>query len=163
MTRGIFEMLEMIDNAVLREEKLWLMKQLAHPQMLDVFRGAFDPDVVWLLPEGDPPYRPAESIGTEGIFYGSIRKLYLFVRNVETQNLSQVKRENLFIEYLESLHPKDAAVLLHMKDKKLPYASITPELVLEAFPGLFKLPEVAVKSPVEQETKKTTTKKSSVK
>jgi hypothetical protein len=37
---------------------------------------------------------------------------------------------------LESIHPKEAKVLIAVKDKKLPYKGLTKKLVEEAFPGL---------------------------
>ena len=42
----------------------------------------------------------------------------------------------LFIEMLESVAPADAKLLCAIKEKKLPWKGITPEIVNEAFPGL---------------------------
>jgi hypothetical protein len=43
---------------------------------------------------------------------------------------------------LESVHPKDALILLAMKEKKLPYKGITKALIQKAFPGLVDDEEV---------------------
>jgi hypothetical protein len=44
-----------------------------------------------------------------------------------------MRRESLFITLLESVDPKDAKLLLSVKNKKLPYKNITKDLIQEAF------------------------------
>ena len=53
-----------------------------------------------------------------------------------------VRREKMFIDVLESLHPDEAELVLTMKEKKLmgKYSGITPLLVTEAFPDLLVKP-----------------------
>jgi len=94
-----------------------------------------------LLPEGNPPYKEVgPDVDAQGRLVQELRKLYLFIEgDTDTQkNLKQVRREQLFIEMLESVDPGDAKVLLGMKDGKLPFKSITKKLVAEAFPNLSK-------------------------
>jgi hypothetical protein len=43
---------------------------------------------------------------------------------------------------LESVHPKDALILLAMKEKKLPYKGLTKSVIAKAFPGLVEDEEV---------------------
>jgi hypothetical protein len=62
------------------------------------------------------------------------RKLYLFV-NGRGNNLNRTKLENLFIQILESVAPKDAELLCMVKERKLP-KGITPSLIEEVWPGL---------------------------
>jgi len=63
-----------------------------------------------------------------------VRKLAYFVEGAYP-NLKQVKREQMFIELLETVTPADAKMLLAMKEKKLPWKGITVDIVNEAFPG----------------------------
>ena len=49
-----------------------------------------------------------------------------------------MKRERIFIDLLESLHAKEAEVLVLAKDKKLKYKGITGKLVSDAYPGLIR-------------------------
>jgi hypothetical protein len=67
--------------------------------------------------------------------YQEQRRLYLFIAGGHP-DLSQLRRETLFIQVLESIPPEEAELLLAVKDKKLPYKGITKEIVQEAFPGL---------------------------
>lgn len=64
-----------------------------------------------------------------------VKKLDIFIENgrpVATQS----KREMLFIEMLESVHPKDAIILVNMIQKKAPVKGITKQVVQMAFPSL---------------------------
>lgn len=89
-----------------------------------------------LLPPGDPPYKPSEAVESHGMFFSEARKLYLFVRG-GNDGLRQLKREVLFIQLLESVHPEDAKMLLLMKDKKIP---LSVDVVNKAFPDLQIVP-----------------------
>lgn len=100
-----------------------------------VLSGALDPNIKWLLPEGDPPYKPNDLVDQQHRLYTESRKFYLFVEG-GNPNLKQLRREALFIELLESLDPADAKLLLAIKDKRMPYSGITKEIVNLAFPGL---------------------------
>ena len=110
--------------------------------MLKTILGyTFDPNVKWLLPKGNPPYKETpEGLEVHGALTSELRRMYLFVDGpTETQQkLKQQRREALFIELLESVHPDDAKLLLSMKERKLPVKGITRKLVAEAFPNLSK-------------------------
>ena len=81
-----------------------------------------------------------EGLEVHGALTSELRRMYLFVDGpTETQQkLKQQRREALFIELLESVHPDDAKLLLSMKERKLPVKGITRKLVAEAFPNLSK-------------------------
>ena len=44
----------------------------------------------------------------------------------------------MFIEMLEAVHPKDAEILLCMKDKKQLVKGLTKKLIQEVFPNLIQ-------------------------
>lgn len=129
---------EILKKASLIEDEdqriLWL-RQNNSVALESVLRGAYDATIKWLLPEGDPPYKPNDLVDQQHIFYTESRKLYLFIEG-GNPNLKQLRREALFIEMLEAVDPEDAKLLLAVKDKKIPYPNITPELVRKAFPGI---------------------------
>lgn len=136
MKLGVSEIFKKISeekNATTRKELLWQEKD--NPGVIAMLRMAYDPNIKFNLPEGSPPYKPCEYLDQQSMFYNSIRKLYLFI-NEGNPGVTQVKREMLFINMLESLDPEDAKLLLAVKEKKMPYKGITKKLVLETFPGL---------------------------
>ena len=91
------------------------------------------------MPEGDPPYTPLkDNSDVDGRLDYELRKLYYFVDGPtpEQKNLKQLRREQMFIEILESVDPKEAKLLLSMKNKKLPFKGITKALIAETFPNI---------------------------
>jgi hypothetical protein len=69
------------------------------------------------------------------MLYTEARRLYLFLKG-GNPNLTPFRREMLFINLLETVHPNDAKLLLTVKEKKLPYKGLTLNLIKEAYPGL---------------------------
>jgi hypothetical protein len=67
-----------------------------------------------------------------------------------------MKREKIFIELLETIHPDEAQVVIAMKDKKFTelYSNITYDLVRQALPEI-KLPAPEAKKPKGKKSQKT--------
>ena len=97
-----------------------------------LFEHAFDPAKKFALPEGSPPYKEdAAPIGmSPGNLHMEMRKLYIFCR----KDLTPLRRETLFVQLLENIHPSEATVVLAIKDQNLTklYPKITHKLVYEA-------------------------------
>ena len=103
----------------------------------DVLRGTFDKTIQWNLPAGPVPYTPSR----EDVVPATLRKEHLkfryFVKGLpQSDKLPSVKREKIFIDICESVHPRDAEVLIAMINKQSPMKGITKTLVKEAFPDL---------------------------
>ena len=113
-----------------------LLKHGNNGALKEILKYTYDPNIKFLLPPGDPPYKSVvDETENPTYLYGLVRKLYLFVEG-GNPNLKQQRREYLFIELLESIHPKEAEILLQMKDKKLKCNGLTYNLVKETFPKL---------------------------
>ena len=110
------------------------LKVNSHPVLLNIIKYTLDPNVKFLLPEGDPPYKPNMYDEPKALL-SEASKIYLFIEG-GNPNLKQIRREQIFIQMLETVSAQDALLLLAMKDKKLPYKNITPKIINEAFPGL---------------------------
>jgi hypothetical protein len=101
-----------------------------------ILQYALDPRIEWLLPQGTPPYTPTEHLDQHGNLYREIRKLHNFIKGGGHPDMHPLKRETLFIQFIEALDPEDAKLICSIKDKKIPYKGITVKLVNSAFPGL---------------------------
>lgn len=135
------EIFSEVGKAKTKKEKIAILHKNSSAEMKEILGYTYNPNIKWLLPEGEPPYTPLkEGSDQEAGLHSQVRKLYLFVEgNTETQrNLKPVRREQLFIQVMESIDPRDCKVLLGMKDGKLPYDGLTRKLVSEAFPNLSK-------------------------
>lgn len=83
-----------------------------------IFEYAFLPEKKMCLPEGDPPFKadPAPIGMSPANLMMELKKLYVFTPQRE---LNQLRRETLFIQLLENVHPSEAKLLLAVKDQKL--------------------------------------------
>lgn len=97
-----------------------------------LFKHAFIPKYKFLLPDGEPPYRKDDSpLGlSPSKVQSEIRKFYIFI----DEKIPATKRENAFIQMLESVHSGEAAVLVAVKDQNLTtmYPNITRKRLIDA-------------------------------
>jgi len=136
MQKALAEIVDEIEKQKSRNKQTEMLKKYSCKELKTVIGYGMDPDLQWLLPETDPPYTPLkEGTDQEGRFYTETNKLVYFINSPEGQNVKQVRREQLFIQVLETIDPKDAKLLLRMKNKKL---KIKMDAVKEAFPNLVK-------------------------
>lgn len=138
--RSIAAILKECSELATVNERIEHLQKNQHPVMLMLLKYAYDPGIVFILPEGAPPYKPCDFLDQEGRLYTEARKLYLFIEG-GNPNLNKVKREMLFIQLIESLDKRDAELLISIKDKKLPYKGITEKIVRAAFPDLLPVKE----------------------
>lgn len=139
MRLGIFQVLEQASKIKSTQEKIDFLRTNNSPALQTILKYTFDPSIVWDLPDGAPPYTPCPYPAQEMRLMAEARRLYLFIKG-GNPNLNKIKREALYIELLESIHPEDAKLLIAVKDKKTPYKGITLKLVKEAFPDLIVEP-----------------------
>jgi len=131
------EVLQKVSNAKTKKEKIALLEKFNTPALRMLLIINFDDSVVSLLPPGDVPYTPNEAPeGTEHtILEKEARLLHHFFKG--GSNVSQVKREQMFVQMLEGLNKGEAEALVLAKDKKIGKRwKITKAAVTEAFPSI---------------------------
>ena len=132
----ISEILDKVSKAKSKQEKVNILRENDHQSLRMVIKSSFDSNIEWQLPDGDVPYTRNEA--PEGTEHASLsyesRKLYHFIRGGNPQ-ITQNKRETMFVQMLEGLHQSEAAVLVAAKDKKLHqvYKGLSAPVVKEAF------------------------------
>lgn len=161
-----FEVLSLVSKQRSKQKKVELLQKYQHPSLKAIFIWNFDETIISLLPEGDVPYGGVDqqnsfsgtlsekindavtkmselstnSLGSQDQGRSSIRKeyqrFYNFVKG-GNDGLSSLRRETMFINILEGLHPYEAEILCLVKDKRLQTKyNITKEIVAEAFPDI---------------------------
>ena len=126
-----------INNAKDKPRKLKILKEHDSVPLRQVCKGAFDPNIEWLLPPGDDvPYTTNDApVGTEHTLLSQeAKRLYLFTKGGDN-TLSNTKRETLFIQMLEGLCAEEAEFLITVVNKKVnnKYKGFTANLVKDAF------------------------------
>lgn len=129
------EIFTQVNNAKDKPKKIEVLRKYDSQGLRQLLKAAFDPKIVWDLPEGTPPYIANEApAGTDHTsLLDEARKLYLFVKG--GSNIPKVKKETLYIQMLEALHKDDALALIAIKEKNLNlvYKGLTENCVKEAF------------------------------
>lgn len=138
VTKYTFEIFEEIEKAKTKQERITLLQSNATPAVKNILVGTFDDAIEWNLPEGTPPYNPADLKSTANSFTRQLDQLRYFVKGGPGDNLPKFKRESMFIRLLENIHPKDAELVLSMVAKKSPAKSLTKALVKEVFPNIIR-------------------------
>ena len=132
----ISEIFTKINNAKDKPKKIEVLRKYYTPGMRMILKGAFDPKIVWELPEVTPPYIENEApAGTEHTYLEvEARRLYNFAKG-GNNTINKIRKETLFIQMLEGLHASEAKVLIDVKNKSLnkTYKGLTSDMVKEAF------------------------------
>ena len=102
----VHEILELASKQRTKAKKIEILKEYETDALKTIFIWNFDDTVVSLLPQGDVPYKENEvPVGTD---HTSLRRehknLYHFVKG-GNDSLSGLRRETMFIQMLEGLHP----------------------------------------------------------
>jgi len=125
-----------INNAKDKPRKLKVLQEHDSVALRQVLKGAFDPNIEWLLPPGDVPYTENDApVGTEHtLLQQEAKRLYLFTAGGDN-TLTNTKRETLFIQMLEGLCAEEAEFLIAVVNKKVnnKYKGFTANLVKDAF------------------------------
>jgi hypothetical protein len=159
----IFEILQVVNKQKSNARKVEALQKFNDPALKVVLIWNFDESVVSLLPPGEVPYAAtseqnsfsgtlsakigdavskmgelgSNSLGSQDQGRSSIRKeyqrFYNFVKG-GNDSLSSLRRETMFINILQGLHPLEAEILMLCKDKKLGEKyKLTKEIVAEAY------------------------------
>jgi hypothetical protein len=162
----VFEILNVVTKQRTNAKKVEALKKFEHPCLKAIFIWNFDESIVSSLPPGDVPYAAVDemdsfkgtlsekisdavekmgelgtnSLGSQDQGRSSIRKeyekFYNFIKG-GNDGLSSMRRETMFINLLQGLHPLEAEIICLVKDKQLQTKyKITKEIVSEAYPDI---------------------------
>ena len=132
------EILELASKQRSVAKKVEVLQEYSTDALKAILIWNFDDTAVSMVPEGEVPYEKNDvPIGTD---HTSLRKewknLYHFVLGCNN-TLSPIRRETMFIQMLEGLHPDEADILCLVKDGRLSEKyKITKEVVGKAYPDI---------------------------
>ena len=139
------EIFTKVNNAKDKPKKVAVLRQYRSEALENFLMAAFNPQITWLLPEGDVPYIPNEAPdGTEHTRLShEARKLHHYVQREGTPqgsflgnpDINSAKREMMFIQLLEGLSAGEAEDLCLAKEQNLnkKYKGLNANVVREAF------------------------------
>ena len=160
----VYEVLELVSKQRSNARKVEVLQKFEHDSLKSILIFNFDETVISLLPPGEVPYGDAED---QSVYSGSLsenlakearggesatgqdldgrgktslrreyQNLYHFVKG-GNDSLNNIRREMMFINLLRGLHPKEAEVLILIKDKCLTNKyKVSLSNVKEAYPDV---------------------------
>ena len=134
----VHEILELVDKQRTKTKKIEILKEYDDLALKAILIWNFDPTAISVIPEGPVPYKENEvPVGTD---HTSLRRewknLYHFVKG-GNDRFSGIRRETMFIQMLEGLHPEEAKIICLVKDKNLESKfKITYDIVQQAYPDI---------------------------
>ena len=161
-----FEVLDAASKQRTKAKKIEVLQRYAHDSIMALLIWNFDESAISVLPVGEVPYgntrednsvtgtlsdkindavdmmreSGSTSLGSQDQGKASIRKEYLKFYNFlkgGNSGLNSLRRETMFINILEGLHPLEAEILILTKDKRLTEKyKITKEIVSAAYPQI---------------------------
>ena len=128
----IHEILELVGEQRTKAKRVDILKEYRDDSLTAILIWNFDERVQSAVPDGQVPYKENEvPVGTD---HTSLRRewkqLYQFIKG-GNDTLSSLRRESMFIQLLEGLHPKEAEIICLVKDKELEelYTKFTLDVV----------------------------------
>ena len=130
------EILDLVNSTRGRQKKIDLLREYRNDALVSLLIWNFDDTVQSALPGGEVPFKPNDApAGTE---HTSLRQeqrhFYNFIQG-GNPSLSKTRRESIFIQILETLHPEEAQILILVKDHRLvaKYPTLSQDIVGEAY------------------------------
>ena len=156
-----FEVLDAASKQRAKAKKVEVLQRYSDPSLKALFIWNFDDTVISVLPAGEVPYSSvgeqnvssgtlsgkiddaiykmgemgSNSLGSQDQGHSTIRRefknFYNFIKG-GNDTLSSLRRETMFINILEGLHPLEAEIVCLVKDKRLTDKYKIPQDVVEA-------------------------------
>lgn len=158
------EILELVSKQKSNVKKIEVLTKYRNPALTSILIWNFDESIISLLPPGEVPYSRVEEQSsfndtlsssltkenkTEGYSRSDefIRERHTSIRNEYERfynflqggnpELSSLRRETMFIQMLEGLHPLEAEIMCLVKDKLLTNKyKITKDIISQAYPDI---------------------------
>ena len=163
----VFEVLDLVSRQRSKAKKIEILKKYEDLSLKAILIWNFDESIQSVLPSGDVPYEGYDDQNTysgtlttkltheirkmheQGDFslgasdkngHTTIRRewkhFYRFLRGGD-DGLNNLRRESMFINILEGLHPLEAEIVILCKDKRLSEVyKITQDVVAQAYPDI---------------------------
>ena len=163
----VFEVLDLVSKQKSKAKKVEVLKKYDEFHLRTIFLWNFDTVIQSVLPEGDVPYqsygdqtsysgnlstkmqediRAMHETGSFSMGVSDqqgrttirreVKNFYHFVKG-GNDGMNNMRRESMYINILQGLHPLEAEILVLVKDKRLSEKyKITREHVEEAYPDI---------------------------
>lgn len=137
--KNIYEIFDQFELAVTKQQRMDVIGKNLSPVLVEVLKLGFHPEPKWYfneMPEGYVVKDVPAGMSYAGLST-EMRKLYMFQKGNETADkLTDRKREQLLVELLQNLEPREAEVVMGIFRKDFGVTGLNYKFVKEAFPAM---------------------------
>lgn len=138
--KNIFEVLDEFELAENKKDRMAVIERNLSKTLVEVFELTYHPNYQWLIKEMPNNYKIPNDVLpgiTSAQLSNQIRKMYMFRKGDEmAEKLTPQKRNELLLQILESLEPREAEVIIGIFQKDLGVKGLNYKFIKEAFPNL---------------------------
>ena len=138
--KNIFEVLDEFELATNKKERMLVIEKNLSKTLVQVFELAYHPQIEWLMHEMPNNYKiPTDTLPgiSTAQLSNQLRKMYMFRKGDQmAEKLTPQKRNELLLQILESLEPREAEVIIGIFQKDLGVKGLNYKFIKEAFPNL---------------------------
>ena len=141
-----FEIFDLASKQRSKAKKVEVLQKYSDLSLKIVLKWNFDTSITSALPEGEVPYTGYDQQTTKGgtlttKISHEIRTMHesgsFSLGSSDQQGHTTIRRETMFINILEGLHPLEAEIVVLAKDGNLENRyKITKDVVVEAYPDI---------------------------
>lgn len=138
--KNIYEIFDEFEEAKSKKDKMAVIEKNLSSTLVKILELAYHPNYQWKIKELPDNYKVPNDV-LPGITYDSLnlqlRRMYMFRAGDPTaETLTDKRRNELLIQMLESIEPREAEVILGIFQKDLGVKGLDYKFVKEAFPSL---------------------------
>lgn len=137
--KNIYEVFDELEEAKTKKDKMAVIEKNLSKTLVEVLQFTYHPGFQWKIKEMPENYKVPDTKPGISVSQLSteIRRIYLFQEgHPEAEKLNPRKQNELLIQFLEALEPREAEVVMGIFKKDQGVKGLNYDFVKEAFPNL---------------------------
>jgi hypothetical protein len=137
--KNLYEVFDEFEEAKTKETRMKVIEKNLSQHLVDALQYTYHPDFDWKIKDIPHNYKLPDA--PPGMSYSNIskelKKFYMFrAGDPRCEKLTDKRREELLIQMMESLEPREIEVVIGIFKKDLGVKGLNYKFVKEAFPNL---------------------------
>jgi hypothetical protein len=138
--KHIYEVFDEFEAARTKKERMDVIGKNLNATLVEVLKLTFHPNYQWMVSEIPENYKIPQDVLpgiTHDTLNNQLRRIYIVQKGNETaEKLTPKRRNELLIQMLESLEPREAEIIAGILRKDQGVEGLTYKFVKEAFPNM---------------------------
>ena len=141
-----FEVLNLASKQRSKAKKVEVLQKYSELSLKMILKWNYDTSIVSVLPEGEVPYSGFDdqrnmNLKLSEVISDEVRRMHevgsFSLGSTDKEGHTTIRRETMFINILEGLHPLEAEIIVLVKDGRLEDRyKITKDVVATAYPDI---------------------------